>query len=111
MTVSDNFDWANGGYKIDENGDSYFLIKSGTSATFDYTMFTGGVDGNPSRTGSEMKIIFMTENVQNPEAVWFTNVETRTQTVDDVSVTINMGIQMSAHNGWLKTNKASDVNV
>ena len=111
MTVSQNFDWANGGYKTDENGNSYFLIKAGTTASFDYTMFSGGVDNNPSRTGSEMKIIFMTENVQDADAVWFSNVETRSQTVDETTVTVNMGIQMSAHNGWLKTNKASDVDV
>jgi len=63
MAVSNNFDWANGGYKFDENGDDYFLIKAGTFITFDYEMFSGGIERNPSVHGAEMKIVFMIENV------------------------------------------------
>ena len=111
MTVSDNFDWANGGYKIDENGDSYFLVKAGTRATFNYEMFAGGINGNPSVLGSEMKIVFMTENVQDANAVWFSNVDTTTSEVNGVSQTTSVGIQMSVHEGWLKTNSASSSDV
>ena len=111
MTVSQNFDWANGGYKMDENGDTYFLIKAGTRATFDYEMFAGGINGNPSVIGAEMKIIFMTERVQDPDAVWLTNAETTTTEVDGVTQTTNVGIQMGVHEGWLKTNNASDTDV
>lgn len=99
MSVSDNFDWANGGYKVDEKGDTYFLIKAGTHAIFDYELFSGGVDGNPSVLGSEMKLVFMTENVQDANAVWLTNVEN------------GMGIQMGVHEGWLKTNTASNTDI
>ena len=111
MSVSDNFDWANGGYKTDENGDSYFLIKAGTSISFDYLMFSGGLMANPSINGAEMKIVFMTENVQDANAVWFSNVETTTTEIDGVTTKTNVGIQMGVHEGWLKTNNASDSDV
>lgn len=111
MTVSNNFDWANGGYQTDENGDTYFLIKAGTRAVFDYKMFSGGIDGNPSVVGGEIKIVFMTENVQDANATWFTNVETITTEVEGQTTTTNMGIQMNVHEGWLKTNNASDTDV
>ena len=111
MSVSDNFDWANGGYKTDENGDTYFLIKAGTSVSFDYLMFDGGLTANPSINGAEMKIVFMTENVQDANAVWFSNVETTATEIDGVTTKTNVGIQMSVHEGWLKTNNASDTDV
>lgn len=111
MTVSQNFDWANGGYRTDENGDTYFLIKAGTRAMINYKMFAGGIDGNPSVVGGEMKIVFMTENVQDANATWFTNVETTTAEIDGNTVTTNVGIQMNVHEGWLKTNNASDSDV
>lgn len=99
MSVSNNFDWANGGYKVDENGDTYFLVKAGTHAIFDYLLFAGGIDANPSILGSEMKIIFKTENVQDANSIWLTNVEN------------GMGLQMSVHEGWLKTNTASNTDI
>lgn len=111
MSVSDNFDWANGGYKTDENGDTYFLVKAGTSASFNYLMFDGGLTSNPSVLGAEMKIVFMTENVQDANAVWLSNVETTTNEVDGVAQTTRVGIQMGVHEGWLKTNSASDTDV
>ena len=106
FTVSDNFDWSGGGYKTDEKGDTYFLIKAGTSITLDYNMFSGGLNANPSVNGAEMKVIFMVENVQDTNAVWMSNVETTVN--ENTGATVNMGIQMSAHEGWFKTNNASD---
>lgn len=111
MSVSDNFDWANGGYKTDENGDSYFLVKAGTSIAFDYLMFSGGLTANPSINGAEMKIVFMTENVQDANAVWLSNVETSVSESNGVTTKTNVGIQMGVHEGWLKTNNASDTDV
>lgn len=107
MTVNDHFDWANGGYKVDDNGDSYFLIKAGDRAYFDYRMFRGNRNNNVMNTGAEMKIVFMTEKVQLSDAVWFTNVAEE----DVGGKTQQIGIQLGAHEGWLKTNTASTVDI
>lgn len=124
LTVSNNFDWVNGGYKTDTNADgtkdSYFLIKAGTTATFDYKMFAGSSNNNIGRKigntgGAEMKIVFKTEKVQRTSATWFSNVETITNTYEEdgqtVTTTTNTGIQLNVHEGWLKTNNASDEDI
>lgn len=65
LSVSENFDWDNGGYQIDsETGESYFLVKAGTRATISYNLF----GTNPKYDGAEFKLVFKTSNVRDVEA-------------------------------------------
>lgn len=68
MTVSDNFDWVNGGYQLDENGDKYFCVKAGTRAVIDYNLFEEAAQTN----GKEFKVIFRTKNIRKRDTSFLT---------------------------------------
>lgn len=90
MTVSDNFDWVNGGYQLDENGDQYFCIKAGTFAVINYNLFSDDARKN----GKEFKIIFKTSNVSRSDATFLTCM------ADDPT---KIGLQMNVHEAYIRS--------
>jgi len=91
LSVSDNFDWNNGGYQLDEEGNTYFCVKSGTRAYINYKLF----ETDPKNSGAEFKIIFKTTNVENITASFLRCL------TDDVNN--NVGLEMRAHEAYFNT--------
>ena len=80
LTVSENFDWANGGWIQENIGTAEnpqivdaFLIKAGSSITLDYNLFEAARSGESLndmtlKSGKNMKFIFKTTNCQRMTA-------------------------------------------
>ena len=89
MTVSDDFDWINGGYQLDADGNQYFCVKAGTEATINYNLF----EQDASVYGSEFKVIFKVDNVRDVGATFLSCVAGETA----------VGLRMDAHAAYLMT--------
>ena len=93
MFVSPNFDWVNGGYQRDDNGDQYFCVKAGTWAKIDYSLF--GSDYDPKALGKEFKFVFKTTNVKKRSSTFLSCIE---HTVAEDGTKTSVGIDMTVEN-------------
>ena len=111
-TLSDNFDWVNGGWKTDANGDSYFCVKAGTFVDINYSLFndnntvaktstaTGGSIIYSKGNGKEFKIVFKTTNTAQSQGTWLScTAPAANQTP--------VGLQMDIHNGYVHSSVES----
>ena len=98
MTVSNDFDWINGGYQQDENGDACFLVKAGTWAKIDCRMFER-TSGIVKRNGQHFKVIFKVDNVRDADAT-FLHCMGETGEAE-------VGLKMNVHEAYLYSGNAS----
>lgn len=90
MSVSDNFDWTNGGYIPDDPDGPCFCIKAGSTATINYKLFAD----DAKSFGKEFKLIFKTKNVANPDAFFLS-------CLDNTTDRDHVGIKMGVHNAYI----------
>ena len=88
LSVSDNFDWVNGGYIPDDPDGPCFCIKAGSSATIDYKLFAN----EAKATGKEFKFVFKTKNVASTNAVFLSCID---NTTDRDHIGVTMGVHQA----------------
>lgn len=91
LTVSDGFDWNNGGFLLDEDGNAYFGVKAGDRAYLSYNLFGTDMKSN----GAHYKLIFKTENVKDINATFLS------------CMSGGVGLEMKAHNAVYSTSLQS----
>ena len=94
---SDNFDWNNGGWQVDDEKNQYFCVKAGTSVNINYDPFLSSTiikNGKASGTGREFKLIFKATNVGKPNATFLRCLDS-----------YNVGLQMNAHEAYISSNE------
>ena len=64
FTFSDNFDWVNGGFQLDDDGVTAFVVKRGTYVYADRSLF----NDNAKTDGKQIKMIFKSTMVRDPKA-------------------------------------------
>ena len=96
LSVSDNFDWTNGGYQLDSDGNQYFCVKAGTTAEIDYHLFG---DQEMDVNGAEFKVIFKVANVRDVDATFLSCLS---------GDTTKVGLRMDAHAAYLMTSGNND---
>jgi hypothetical protein len=100
MEVSNNFDWINGGYRLDDNGLKYFCVKAGTTATIKYKLF--GDDAKSK--GKHFKTIFKTTNVTQSDSSFL-------KCIDNTTKSMPVGINMFIHEANIYDGNNSPLNL
>ena len=62
MTTSENFDWVNGGWQVDENGHEVFIIKTGSRMYLDYPLFYSEEGDSTKTSGKHFKFTYKATN-------------------------------------------------
>lgn len=103
MTPSEGFDWVNGGWTVDENGDSCLLIKAGDYIDIDYKSLFGalgsGEDEDPKFSGREFKIIYKVSNIYDTNKTFVTCYDEST----------GIGLRMYPHNAYITSSASESV--
>ena len=104
MTVSEGFDWDNGGWQTDSDGNSYFCVKAGDRMTLDYPLFD---ELNPKisptmTSGKNFKLTYKAVNCREMKAPVMRCLHTTKTMVQNEEtgkmeeVLISTGIDMNA---------------